>query len=677
MNRLVLILPFVATCQAAEFPAAEWKRVAAAEAGLKEAQLVEARDYALTGGGSGCIIHGGRLVMEWGDFKKRYDLKSTAKSFGAAALGIAIADGKMGVDDKAAKYHPVFGVPPDSNQLTGWLNEITIRQLATHTAGFDKKGGYGGLLFKPGTEWSYSDAGPNWLAECVTLACKRDVAELMFERLFTPLGIQPTDLVWRKNAYRPDLLEGIKRREFGSGISANVDAMARFGLLWLRQGEWNGKQILPHDFVKETGTTQTGVPGLNVRNPEHYGRASNHYGLLWWNNADETIEGLPLDTHWTWGLYDSLIVVMPTLDIVVARAGESWKRREGADHYEVLKPFLLPIVDAAKGVAVPPAKTASTTSFAPSPVIADIKWSPAETIVRRAKGSDNWPLTWADDDAIYSAYGDGKGFEPFVKQKLSLGLVRIAGTPENWQGVNLSAPTAEALGDGKHGRKASGMLCVDGVLHLLVRNADNAQLGWSVDHGASWTWADWKFTESFGCPGFINVGKDHAGAPDGFVYLHSHDSNSAYERADRFVLARVPKDKLRDRAAYEFFVQNDDEGRPQWDRDVAKRGAMMTKPGACYRSSISYHAGLKRYLWCQTGSGVDTRYRGGFAIYDAPEPWGPWTLAFHVAEWDVGPGETMHLPTKWMSEDGRTMHLVFSGDDSFSLRRGEIQLRRP
>ncbi|MGV3663638.1 MAG: serine hydrolase [Prosthecobacter sp.] len=675
MNKLLLSLWVASTCHAGDFPASEWTRVAPAEAGLSEKRLAEARDYALTGGGSGCIIHRGRLVMDWGDFKQRYDLKSTAKSFGAAALGLAIADGKMWLDDKVFLHHPAFGVPPDSNVLTGWLNEITLRQLASQTAGFDKKGGYGPLLFKPGAEWSYSDAGPNWLAECVTLAYKRDVAELMFERLFTPLGIRQTDLVWRKNAYRPDLIEGIKRREFGSGISANVDAMARFGLLWLRQGEWNGRQILPRDFVKEAGATQPGVPGLNVRNREHYGRASNHYGLLWWNNADETIEGLPLDTFWTWGLYDSLIVVMPTLDLVVARAGQSWQRQEGADQYEVLKPFLLPIVDAAKGAGTPPVRTTSAQAFAPSPVIAGIEWAPADSIVRKAKGSDNWPLTWADDDALYSAYGDGKGFEPFVKQKLSLGLVKITGTPEGWQGVNVSSPTAEALGDGRHGRKASGMLCVDGVLYMMLRNVGNSQLGWSADHGASWTWAEWKFTESFGCPGFINMGKDHAGARDGFVYLHSHDSDSAYERADRCVLARVPKDRLRDRAAYEFFVRSAAEGGPQWDRDIAKRGAVFVNAGACYRSSISYNAALKRYLWCQTGRGVDTRYRGGFAIYDAPEPWGPWTEAFHTDEWDVGPGETMHLPTKWISGDGRAVHLVFSGDDCFSVRRGVLKLR--
>ena len=78
---------------------------------------------------------------------------------------------------------------------------------------------------------------------------------------------------------------------------------------------------------------------------------------------------------------------------------------------------------------------------------------------------------------------------------------------------------------------------------------------------------------------------------------------------------------------------------------------MFVNPGHCYRSSVSYNAGLRRYLWCQTGLGADTRFAGGLAIYDAPEPWGPWTTVFHTDEWDTAPGETSCLPTKWMSRD--------------------------
>jgi hypothetical protein len=94
--------------------------------------------------------------------------------------------------------------------------------------------------------------------------------------------------------------------------------------------------------------------------------------------------------------------------------------------------------------------------------------------------------------------------------------------------------------------------------------------------------------------------------------------------------------------------------------------------GRCYRSEISYDAGLKRYLWCQTLPDGEARFRGGFGIYDAPEPWGPWTTVYCNDLWDVAPGETCGFPTKWISADGKTLHLVFSGDDSFSLRKAEL-----
>src|SRR5262249_37914092 len=226
--------------------------------------------------------------------------------------------------------------------------------------------------------------------------------------------------------------------------------------------------------------------------------------------------------------------------------------------------------------------------------------------------------------------------------------------------------------------KASGILMVGGVLYLWARNAGNSQLSWSSDRGQTWAWADWKFTTSFGCPTLLNFGPNYAGARDGFVYTYSHDSARGYEAADRMVLARVPQDRLRDRAAYEFFKELDAQGRPVWTKEIAHRGAVFTHRGRCYRSGITYNASLKRYLWVQIipgtqGVKADTRFAGGFGIYDAPQPWGPWSTVFFTEKWDVGPGESASFPTRWMSVDGKTLYLVFSGDDSFSVRRSVLE----
>ena len=66
-------------------------------------------------------------------------------------------------------------------------------------------------------------------------------------------------------------------------------------------------------------------------------------------------------------------------------------------------------------------------------------------------------------------------------------------------------------------------------------------------------------------------------------------------------------------------------------------------------------------------------FAGGLAVFDAPEPWGPWTTVYYTNRWDVGPGESASFPSKWISADGRTLHLIFSGEDCFSVRRATLK----
>ena len=319
--------------------------------------------------------------------------------------------------------------------------------------------------------------------------------------------------------------------------------------------------------------------------------------------------------------------------------------------------------------------------YPPSRVIQQIDWAPKESITRNVHDSDNWPMTWGDDDALYTAYGDGHGFEPFVPEKLSLGLARVNGMPPSFTGENIRAPSLEQRGAGQAARKASGLLCLDSILYLWARNSGNSQLAWSEDHGTTWRWADWKFTNSFGCPTFLNFGRNYAGAFDQFVYVYSLDANSAYQVADRLVLARVPKSRVRERAAYEFFSGQPRE--PAWSADLTRRSAAFAASGLCFRVNVSFCSGLKRFLLVQpipttasrdrTGK-LDTRFAGGLAIYDAPAPWGPWTTAFFTNSWDVGPGDSASFPTKWMGPDGKSLHLVFSGDDNFCVRKAQLRL---
>ena len=323
---------------------------------MDRALLEQARDHALTGGGAGMIIRYGKLVFSWGDPTRRFDLKSTTKSIGVTALGLAMQDGLVGLADAAQLHLPGLGVPPETNADSGWLEDITVRQLATHSAGFAKPGGFVEVFFEPGTAWSYSDGGANWLADLLTVRYGVDLEAVMFRRVFDPLGIRPADLIWRNNAFRSDTINGIKRREFGSGIRADVDAMARIGYLYLRRGAWEGRRIVPSAFVARASRPDPNLAGLPVTGSGNHPGATSHYGLLWWNNGDRSLLAVPPDAFWSWGLADSLIIVIPSLDIVAVRAGDGWRAGWDSD-YAVIRPFIEPVAQSVTGTSVsqPPA----------------------------------------------------------------------------------------------------------------------------------------------------------------------------------------------------------------------------------------------------------------------------------------------------------------------------------
>src|SRR5262245_7744161 len=609
------------------------------------------------------IVHRDRIILEWyaegHSAETKHYCASMAKALAAGlSLAVALDDEHLTLDDRAAKFIPAW--KDDARK-----SQITIRHLGSHTSGIedaeqdrmphDKLTGWKGDFWKrldppsdpftlardkapaleeAGKKLRYSNPGIALLTWCVTASLKdakdRDVRSLLRDRIFRPIGVKDGD--WSIGYGRTFTVDGLPLVASWGGGNFTARTTARVGRLMLRQGDWEGKQVLSKKSFRLV-TSDAGTPG--------------NAGMGWWSNNDGTVASLPRDAFWGSGAGHQVLLVVPSLDLIVVRNGENLDPKSAYD--EALHKHLFDALPPALEPELPCPR---------SSVIKGIEWAPKESVVRKAQGGDNWPLTWGDDDALYTAYGDGRGFEPFIKEKLSLGFAKVTGGPDDFTGVNIRSETGEQKGDGKVGKKASGILMVDGVLYLWVRNAGNAQLAWSADRGKTWIWADWKLTTGFGCPTFLNFGKNYAGARDGFVYVYSLDADSAYVPADRMVLARVPKDCLRDRAAYEFLREVATDGRPVWTREISERGPVFTHPGKCYRGGVTYCAPLKRYLWCQILPGGEPRFAGGFGVYDAPEPWGPWTTAYFTEFWDVGPGETSSLPTKWMSTDGRTLHLV-------------------
>ncbi|MEK7407584.1 MAG: serine hydrolase [Acidobacteriota bacterium] len=635
------------------------------------------------------VMRGGKIVYEWHAADsapdRRHGTASLAKALvGGMSLATALSDGRMGVDDPAAKFIPAWRGDP-------LKSKITIRHLATHSSGIEDaeqdgkphmelpgwKGAFwrrepdpfsiavaqAPVLFAPGTSYAYSNPGMAALACAVTAslegAPQQDLRALLKERVMGPLGVP--DEEWSIGYGRAYEVDGLRLYANWGGGSFTARATARVGQLMLQRGRWNGRQLFPRAWVEKM-VTPAGTPLPDRRG----GDPNPASGLCWWTNADGVWGAVPRDAFAGAGAGHQIMLVAPSLDLVVVRYGAALVEPAGrAGFWRAAYEHLFQPVMAALN-APPP--------YPPSPVVRKITFAPEASIVRQAIDSDNWPITWMDDDAQFTSYGDGWGFEPRTELKLSQGFARIIGAPEAFQAENVRSPTGERTGDGKAGPKASGMLMVNGVLYMWVRNTGNAQLAWSEDRGRSWQWG-FRIDTSFGSPAFLNFGRNYGGARDGYVYAYSQDGPSAYESYDGIVLARAPKERMRDRAAWELFARLDAAGRPVWTDDIRERGPVFTYPGRCQRVDVVYNPGIQRYLMAL---GYD--HSGGWGIFDAPEPWGPWTTAFHTGNWGLGGTHGYRLPPKWISRDGRGMQLIFSGvkpNDAFCARAMTLEVTGP
>ena len=313
-----------------------------------------------------------------------------------------------------------------------------------------------------------------------------------------------------------------------------------------------------------------------------------------------------------------------------------------------------------------------TPPYPKSEVVKSVYFQKVSEIVRYAEGSDNWPMTWADDGLLYTSYGDGNGFQPKVNRKLSLGLSKIDGYPPDIVGENIRSESAESYGNGKKGLKASGMLMIDGRLYMLVRNVDGkgryAMLMWSDNHGSTWK-KGFKLYKDFGCPTFLNYGKNYSGNKDNFVYIYSQRGPSAYKSYDGIVLARVPKTDILNESAYEYFSGYEKKIHATWSKDPKKMKSIFNFPDHCQRMDVVYHPGLDRYLLVLAYNG-----ESGWGLYESKNQWGKWNTIFHTDNWDVPGVHGFRIPTKWIDKDDKTIHLVFSGSykdgyDAFCIRK--------
>ncbi len=328
-----------------------------------------------------------------------------------------------------------------------------------------------------------------------------------------------------------------------------------------------------------------------------------------------------------------------------------------------------------------------------SPIVtgAVVDWS---THRRLAPGSDNWPITWADDGHQYAAWGDGGGFGGSNRKgRVSLGLARIEGTPEDYRCLNVNGGTDAENPPTLEG-KSYGIASIDGVLYMWVSpgsgrdNYTQARLHHSTDHGANWNPADWAFRQDDGIilPTFLQFGRDYAGSPGSIVYIYAVELRNpdtlTIQAPGAISLLSVGRSQILDRTAYRFYAGADASGAPQWTSEISDRIPVFEDPnGVGWTVSVSYNSGLGRYLLLTEHV---ASFSGNIGLFDAPNPWGPWTTIWYDEPFGKDRIATnsfyANFSNSWNSADGREFVLVFSGigeNDSWNSVEGAFLLETP
>ena len=341
LSMIVGCAPSAAELEAVDYtphPGDDWQLSTPAEQGLDP--MLVARLYhdaaELETIYSLLVVKDGFLVAEdyfnGGSVEQKALLQSVAKSYTSALVGIALDQGCLsGVEQKMIDFFPDYAdqiVDPQKR-------EITIRDMLQMRAGFPPEesdpalweavwsGDYlhhlvdFPLTSNPGTDFQYSNLTAHWLGVIVARACGMDLKTFGQQHLFDPLGAEIGD--WRKD------LDGYNWAAGEIHVSAR-DA-ARFGMLYLNDGQFVGKQIIPADWVHDSLQTYSQNAYDNIGRFKDVG-----YGYQWWT---ATVDGRPV--NFAWGHGGQLIVLLDELNMVVVvtadpfydvYGSESWKHEK-------------------------------------------------------------------------------------------------------------------------------------------------------------------------------------------------------------------------------------------------------------------------------------------------------------------------------------------------------------
>jgi hypothetical protein len=342
-----------------------------------------------------------------------------------------------------------------------------------------------------------------------------------------------------------------------------------------------------------------------------------------------------------------------------------------------------------------------------------------DTIRRFGGEGDNWHMSWAADDRVYVSLCDGHGFPGMPQANYNSRMYVIGGSPPDLRFEYLATyPELVNSGPGKLFRYYNfGTLALGGRLYQFLSTPRvpfnepaprfvGAKLIYSPDNGKTWRnqdgsspvrWEKWEdrskqnmafFEEdgdAFSLITILQMGKDYQYNTDGFVYLYSPNGNTE-GTMNQLVLARVPKDRIPERKAYEFYAGGQGD-KAKWSPRVEDRAVVHTFPAGwvnqhvhpyAWHPSVVYYAATKQYLMANWGMGTDA---GGnwfgkpsyLGFWTAPDPWGPWTQVHEETAWTPG-GDTAarcyqpQIGPKWIAPDGKSFWLVWT---DFQVKDGK------
>jgi CubicO group peptidase (beta-lactamase class C family) len=283
---------------------------------------------------NGLVIRHGYVVAEFGDTQRPDPTYSVAKSMLATVAGIALDRGLIPSLDQ-----PVGNVVKDGGYESAQNSRVTWRHHLQQESEWEgemwgKNANFLGLeafgraqmkpraLEQPGARYEYNDVRMNRFALSLLRIFRKPIPDVFHDEVMNPIGASTT---WKwvpyTNAYvdidgkRMASISGGTR--WGGGMWINSYDMARFGLLWLKNGKWGDKQIIPASYVKEATTPSAHGPD---------------YGFLWWLNTKQAQwPGSPANAFSARGQGGNIIFISPSHDLVVvwrwsAESNEGFRR---------------------------------------------------------------------------------------------------------------------------------------------------------------------------------------------------------------------------------------------------------------------------------------------------------------------------------------------------------------